>query len=265
MVVVRSRRGSIELAVAIRDMDKGHVFIPFHFGYFDAKDDRSRAANELTIAMGHDLATNVQTRVVENIEKNEGSAQHATELPSQQRLRCLELWMGATHEALEMLIEIYRDLIPRLVHDLEVQSGLGVMCQITTEVLQTFQPLIDKYHESWEYGRSVAQRLRDAIFFHKTDTNDPYEPLAALQSLDVFLTYIEGHLTALQPARMAIWDEQYVEAVSFAQRGIQRQKAWAPQHIKVKGPQTLPVLMVKQRDLHMPESSMARQIRERKK
>ncbi|KAL2364661.1 hypothetical protein RJZ56_002427 [Blastomyces dermatitidis] len=59
-------------------------------------------------------------------------------------------------------------------------------------------------------------------------------------------TYIEGHLTGLQPASMAIWDEQFVEAVSFAQSGIQRQKAWATQHVKVKSPQTLLVPMVKQ-------------------
>ncbi|KKZ67898.1 nitrate reductase-like protein [[Emmonsia] crescens] len=293
MVVVRSRRGGIELPVTIRDISKGHVFIPFHFGYFDTKDDRARAANELTIEQWDMIskqpmfksgavriekcvqkegshkqikrAREEQTSAVENIEKNKGWAQHATEIPTQQRLRCLELWIGATHEGLEMLIEIYRDLIPRLVHNLEIQSGLGVMCQITTNILETFQPLIDKYHGSREYGRSVAQRLRDAIFFHKAETGDAYEPLAALQSLDVFLTYIEGHLTALTPASMATWDEQFVEAVSFAQNGIQRQKAWATQHIKDKGPQTLLVPMVMMKGgLHMPESSMAGQIRERR-
>jgi anaerobic selenocysteine-containing dehydrogenase len=49
MVVVRSRRGCVELPVAVGDIIEGHVFIPFHFGSFDAKDDRARAANELTI------------------------------------------------------------------------------------------------------------------------------------------------------------------------------------------------------------------------
>ncbi|KLJ07252.1 nitrate reductase-like protein [Blastomyces silverae] len=69
----------------------------------------------------------------------------------------------------------------------------------------------------------------------------------------------------MQPASMAIWDEQFVEVVLFAQSGIQRQKAWAAQHIKVKSPQTLLAPMVKQGGLHMPESSMAGQIHERKK
>lgn len=49
MVVVRSRRGGIELPVKIGEINQGHVFIPFHFGYFDSKDSKARAANELTI------------------------------------------------------------------------------------------------------------------------------------------------------------------------------------------------------------------------
>ncbi|KAL2364660.1 hypothetical protein RJZ56_002426 [Blastomyces dermatitidis] len=188
-VVGRSRRGSVELAVAIRDIAKGHVFIPFHFDYFDAKDDRARAANELTIEQWDIIskqqmfksgavciekcvqkegtrkrtkhAKEEQTRAVENIEKNQGSAQHATELPSQQRLRFPERWMGVTHEALEMLIEMYRDLIPRLVHDLEVQSGLGVMCQIVNRSppnLPAPDRQISREPRIWALRRTAASR-----------------------------------------------------------------------------------------------------------
>jgi anaerobic selenocysteine-containing dehydrogenase len=48
MVLVKSRRGQVELAVKIDEILPGHVIIPFHFGYFDSKDQRARAANELT-------------------------------------------------------------------------------------------------------------------------------------------------------------------------------------------------------------------------
>ncbi len=47
-VVVRSRRGVVEMPVKIGKIAKGQVFIPFHYGYWDAPDDRARAANELT-------------------------------------------------------------------------------------------------------------------------------------------------------------------------------------------------------------------------
>jgi ferredoxin-nitrate reductase len=48
LALVESRRGKVELRVRIGNIGKGRVFIPFHFGYFDAKEGRGRAANELT-------------------------------------------------------------------------------------------------------------------------------------------------------------------------------------------------------------------------
>ena len=47
-VRITSRRGSIEVQAAIGDIEPGHVFVPFHFGYWD-NPDRARAANELTL------------------------------------------------------------------------------------------------------------------------------------------------------------------------------------------------------------------------
>jgi len=48
MVEVTSRRGKVTEPARIGGILKGHVFIPFHYGYWD-NDERSRAANELTI------------------------------------------------------------------------------------------------------------------------------------------------------------------------------------------------------------------------
>lgn len=49
MVVVKSRRGKVQMPAGVGDMEKGKVFVPMHWGYFDRTDDRSRAGNELTI------------------------------------------------------------------------------------------------------------------------------------------------------------------------------------------------------------------------
>ena len=46
MVEVASRRGRIRVAARIGDIIPGHVFIPFHYGYWDHP-DHPRAANEL--------------------------------------------------------------------------------------------------------------------------------------------------------------------------------------------------------------------------
>lgn len=51
-VEIATRRGKVEVEVRVGNILKGHLFIPFHYGYWDG-DDRSRAANELTIT-GYD-------------------------------------------------------------------------------------------------------------------------------------------------------------------------------------------------------------------
>jgi ferredoxin-nitrate reductase len=50
MVEVTSRRGKVVEPAKIGGIIPGHVFIPFHYGYWDDP-ERSRAANELTVTM----------------------------------------------------------------------------------------------------------------------------------------------------------------------------------------------------------------------
>ena len=204
-----------------------------------------------------------QSGAVKDVEKNKvNAASVAAESRDQPRARRLELWLGATYEALDMLVDIYKTLIPRLVHDMEVQSGLEIMQRLTKDVLQRFKPVIDRYHESRQYGRMVAGNLRDAAFPSVGEANDSYEALVALQSLDLFLTYIDGHLTALSPASQALWDNEFVDAVDFAQANVQRQKTWANKHIKVKSPQTLLVPQVAPEELRSRKTSMSGYLRQ---
>src|SRR5206468_10736837 len=50
-VEVASRRGTVRVAARVTaDILPGHLFIPFHYGYWDAADaEHDRAANELTL------------------------------------------------------------------------------------------------------------------------------------------------------------------------------------------------------------------------
>jgi anaerobic selenocysteine-containing dehydrogenase len=52
VVRVSTRRGSVEAPVRVSGIREGNVFVPFHYGYWDADEDArrtGRAANELTI------------------------------------------------------------------------------------------------------------------------------------------------------------------------------------------------------------------------
>jgi anaerobic selenocysteine-containing dehydrogenase len=51
-VEVATRRGQVEVPVRVCDIEPGHIFIPFHYGYWD-DGERARAANELTLT-GYD-------------------------------------------------------------------------------------------------------------------------------------------------------------------------------------------------------------------
>ncbi|PYH40214.1 molybdopterin oxidoreductase family protein [Aspergillus saccharolyticus JOP 1030-1] len=283
MVEVISRRGRVHLPVAIGDIEDGHVFITFHFGDLDS-DGRARAANELTIEQWDPISKQpmfksgavriekcVQKEGEEGIfakealtatkaKKEESSRRKGSRKDEGERKRRLELWLGATEEAVIKLMELYEHLVPRLVHDFEVQAGLQIMKRLTQDMLERLQPEVNKYYESRQYGRATAQRLVDAMF-PTTEASDPYEALAALQSLKLFLTYIEDHLTALLPASQALWDTDLVAAVTDSLSNIQRQKAWIAQQIKVKSPQTLLVPMVLPEELHQPDSSLAGTLR----
>lgn len=159
---------------------------------------------------------------------------------------------------MKMLLDIYDHLIPRLVHDYDVQTGLQVMHRIAADAVKQLKPQIERYQESQQYGHSVTKSLRDAIFPQEISQQDPYEALAALQSLQLFLTYIDSHLLALLPASQALWDTNFVQAVEFAQDAITRQKLWATQHIKVKSPQTLLVPTAMPEELYSSEYGLDR-------
>jgi anaerobic selenocysteine-containing dehydrogenase len=58
-VIVESRRGQVEVKASVGLMADGQVFIPFHFGYYDSKDGRATAANELTQGEHDDFLSRV--------------------------------------------------------------------------------------------------------------------------------------------------------------------------------------------------------------
>jgi anaerobic selenocysteine-containing dehydrogenase len=50
LVNIRSRRGEVRAKARFAGLVRGHLFLPFHYGYWDQpNDDHRRAANELTI------------------------------------------------------------------------------------------------------------------------------------------------------------------------------------------------------------------------
>lgn len=76
-VVIYSPRGSVQMKADIGRPIKGQTFIFFHFGYWDKKDEKSRAANELTLRKYICLQCE---RMVANRSRALGSSIQATHL-----------------------------------------------------------------------------------------------------------------------------------------------------------------------------------------
>ncbi|KAL4939129.1 hypothetical protein BDV06DRAFT_231248 [Aspergillus oleicola] len=221
MVLVRSRRGQVELPVKIKGINRGHG-------------GRSRAANELTIEQWDPVSKQPtfksgSVRIEKIIQTEEPPSN--THHQSNTKAVAPERQIGTIFHASKTKPN---------AHDI-IQTGLETLKQITHDAISRFDPIVSRYHESRKYGRRVCQRLRKALFPIEdySDSSNAYETLIVLQSLQMFLGYIEGHLTALTPASQALWDREFSETVTFEMGNVERQKAWVNQHVKVKSPQTL--------------------------
>ncbi|TID07278.1 Nitrate reductase [Colletotrichum higginsianum] len=268
-VVVRSRRGAIELKVKVGGISVGQVFVPFHFGYWDAKDGKSRAANELTVERWDPISKQPMFKSgavrIDKIEASErpqypeqqsaakascsskGADMTAAAGDQSRRKRHLESWLGETYEGIKQLSEIYTDLLPDLIHDVEIEGGIRVMRRIAEDVERKLGGQVDKFGEDVRRGSRKAATLREALFPAVGDDaahRGPYEVMEALQGLHIYLSHIEGGLNALIPVSQACWDAEFFDAVKFGQESMHRMQSWANQQIKVRAPQTLLVPML---------------------
>lgn len=137
------------------------------------------------------------------------------------------------------LLHIYNTLCPHLIHDPEVEAGLGVMVSIATSMCSSLEPLAARIGENKQRGRHRAHVLREALFPPEDSRESAYEVLGTLQGLAVYLAHIESSVGALVPVSQAMWDGEFIDAVQHAKKCLGRMQAWVGQQINVRSPQTL--------------------------
>lgn len=162
-----------------------------------------------------------------------------------ERQRHVELSMGATYQSIASLVEAYNSLLPSLVHDLDIQDGLGVMQRITHDTLKLLKPFANKYDTANKYGHDISEHLMKSLCpasgseRHMAKYRSQYGVLITLTGLNVYLAYIESQLTTLHPVSQALWDPDFQHAVAEARSNIGRMKDWVIHLITVRSPQTL--------------------------
>lgn len=190
-----------------------------------------------------------QSAAVDKASQKNDAAASANQDTYNKLERQMELWLGETYETIVQLLQIYEELIPRLIHhDLEVEGGLQVLHKLAEDTRVQLEPHVRRLGENKQRGTHRAHVLRQALFpSPEEDSASPsvaYEVLETLQGLAVYLAHIQSSLTALQPVSMAMWDEEFLAAVQFAQKSLQRMVAWVKQQIQTRSSQTLLVPIV---------------------
>lgn len=194
-----------------------------------------------------------QTAMIKKVESKHLNAKEVGD--DHERQQHLGLWLGATYESVELLITVYEDIIPSVVHDMEISNGLEIMRRITQETLKVLEPHCKKYNASTKYGRRVAKDLIKGLFPHFDRDTNVYEALTLLLTLQIYYGTIEGHLAALTPAAAAMCDKEFVAAVGEATTNVGRMHAWCSGQIATRSPQTLVVpSRVLREELRMEEA-----------
>ncbi|KAK5065342.1 hypothetical protein LTR84_001180 [Exophiala bonariae] len=268
-LIVESRRGKVELKARVGLMAEGQVFVPFHFGYFDAQDGKARAANELTqerwdpvskqplFKSGAVKVTKVekqddgqvhiheqQTSAIKCVEKTQKPHTAGSRSKPPQLERYLEFWLAIIFDAFKSLRSICDDLIPQVAQgDWEVSIGMQVMHRIITSCVDHFEPYVLKYRAVGDFGHDINDKLKDNLFpadvIGHFSGSESFDTLVVLQGFYTFLSQVEAHLITLSPSAQATWDKAFISAVAFVQTQVERMQAWTKQQLKSRGPQAL--------------------------
>lgn len=268
-VRITSRRGSIEAKVTIGDILPGHVFLPFHFGYWD-NPERARAANELTLyewdpvskqphfkyaAIGLEKVQRpslaqperVELRPDENVasslsymagragELAKGVVASLEEKLKPQRSHIAD-YVGLLDESEKRLVKAFEQI--RETHPNEPDIGpicklFGQWCRDAEAILE---PFVKKYGERRE---GEPKRLDKALL--KQRTQGGFDLLRDLHDLWLLVNESMMSLNVLEQAARALRDEDFLAELKQLQDRNERQQVWLKTRVSQAAPQTLVV------------------------
>jgi formylmethanofuran dehydrogenase subunit D len=268
-VRITSRRGSIEARATIGDIEPGHVFLPFHFGYWD-NPGRARASNELTLyewdavsKQPHFKYAAVKLKRVSkpSLAQPETVDLHPEEHPASS-LRGLaersgELagvvisamgkklkpershiadYVGLLDESEKRLVKAFSQV--RATHPDE--PDIGPMCKLfsewSVEAEGILKPFVASYGERQE---GEPKRLDKALLIQRKQGG--FHMLRDLHDLWLLVNESMISLNVLEQAARALRDRNLLEALKKMQDRNERQQTWLKTRISQAAPQTLVV------------------------
>jgi anaerobic selenocysteine-containing dehydrogenase len=255
LVRVESRRGAVDGAIRIGGIRPGHVFVPFHYGYWD-DDSEPRAANELTITewdpvskQPHFKYAAVKITKVDNNSANQefgkivASAKEAAiemkddlvgsneEADSQKHVA---EYLGLLKEAEREIAEAFASVADHHVDEpdiLETCQKFAHMSRVHAQAIERFTSIYG------EAGDHEASRVKDSIF--QGPRSGGFGLVRDLH--DLFLLTTESHLSwmVLLQTSQALRDKEFIAACTKLGGETAGQRSWLQTRIKQAAPQAL--------------------------
>lgn len=276
MVRVTSRRGEAIAPAWIGDIRRGHVFMPFHFGYWDAESGRPRAANELTIYEWDAVskqptfkyaAVQVEKAPHEGAAADDEAQQHSHKVGGAVKAAVSELKAAVTpdpeasdptfsdtqspqpkvpsHVAdyLSLLIDAEKRLIGSLEALNQSHSNvpdIGPECKLfiawCRESIELLEPFARQYGEIEQDEAKQLERMLDIGREHGS-----FALVRDLHHLYLLVGECSMAQIGLIQAAQALRDKEFHQALQRAQHYSERQQKWLLTRYKQAAPQALVV------------------------
>ncbi len=263
-VELTSSRGTVRGKAQIGDMLPRHVFISFHYGYWDEADSnhfepdgRPRAANELTLTAwdvvskqptfkyaavkmakvgSESLASRIAGAAGEVMDR---AAEYADELMGGTHLRersHVSDYLSLLSDANEELIAACEYLSRQHQQDAEIREGAKILSSFSRQAVEKLAPFLKKYGEQSE---KEPRALRQTLF--PKPRAGGFGLVRDLHALHILAA--DAHVAAkvLKDAAHELRDDALYEVCLFVYGQNQRQLAWVDTMIKESAPQAVVV------------------------
>jgi ferredoxin-nitrate reductase len=256
-VEVASRRGSVRAPARVGPILPGHVFIPFHYGYWDegGDDEHARAANELTITAWDPVSKQpyfkyaaVQVHkvgsegVLEKVAAAGKALDKASELTDTlmssahvERSRVSD-YIGVLAEANEEFAKACASVASHHPEEAEIQMGMKKLSEFSAQALALLRPFTKNYGER---EAEEPNKLRTTLF--PALRAGSFGVLRDLHDLYVMAAETHIALTIVMQASKELRDEQLLDACIEMDELNKRQQAWLMTQIEHRAPHTLVV------------------------
>ncbi len=256
-VEVSSRLGTVRAAARFGDILAGHVFLPFHYGYWDEEGGgHERAANELTIdgwdpvskqpyykyaavqvrkAGGGSLAGRVADAASKLVERGKEVADKVLSSAHVERSHVGD-YLSLLPAAHQQFVEACRSVYDHHLEETDLRAGVATLERFSRESAEALPLFLDRYGRHDVEG---PDRLRKALF--PGPRAGSFGLLRDVHALLLMAYEVQVTLTAVLQAAQELRDSRLVEECVHQVGQNRRQVAWLEEQIKHRAGHTLVV------------------------